>query len=73
VASKLGRNGALVYSISEIEASRRELCLRSVRLLAGRSAFEKGQTYADHSRLLDKKAGYDLVGLVTGTWAAKQP
>ena len=73
MAIKLGRNGALVYSISEIEASRRELCLRSVRLLAGRSAFEKGQTYADHSRLLDKKAGYDLVGLVTGTLAAKQP
>jgi uncharacterized membrane-anchored protein len=73
IAIKLGRNGALVYSISEIEPSRRELCLRSVRLLAGRSAFEKGQTYADHSRLLDKKAGYDLVGLVTGTWAAAQP
>lgn len=72
VAIKLGRNGALVYSISEIDISRRELCLRSVRLLAGRSAFEKGQTYADHSRLLDKKAGYDLVGLVTGTWAAAQ-
>jgi len=72
-AIKLGRSGALVYSISEIDPSRRELCLRSVRLLAGRSAFEKGQTYADRSRLLDKKAGYDLVGLVTGTWAATQP
>jgi uncharacterized membrane-anchored protein len=72
-AIKLGRSGALVYSISEIDPSRRELCLRSVRLLAGRSAFEKGQTYADRSRLLDKKAGYDLVGLVTGTWAAAQP
>jgi len=73
MAIKLGRNGALVYSISEIDPSRRELCVRTVRLLAGRSAFEKGQTYADRSRLLDKKAGYDLVGLVTGTWAATQP
>lgn len=72
-AIKLGRSGALVYSISEISPARRELCVRTVRLLAGRSAFEKGQTYADRSRLLDKKAGYDLVGLVTGTWAAAQP
>jgi uncharacterized membrane-anchored protein len=70
IAIKLGRSGALVYSISEIDPSRRELCLRSVRLLAGRSAFEKGQTYADRSRLLDRKAPYDLVGLVTGSWAA---
>lgn len=71
-AIKLGRNGALVYSISEIDPSRRELCLRSVRLLAGRSAFEKGRTYADRSRLLDKKADYDLVALVTGNISAAQ-
>ena len=70
---RLGRAGVLMFSVVDTVPSRRELCLRSVRLLAGRSAFEKGQTYADHSRLLDKKAGYDLVGLVTGTWAAKQP
>ncbi|HEU4663173.1 MAG TPA: DUF2167 domain-containing protein [Dokdonella sp.] len=69
---RLGRSGALVFSISDALPSQRELCLRSVRLLAGRSSFERGQTYADRSRLLDRKAGYDLVALVTGTAAAAQ-
>lgn len=67
-AVRLGRSGVLAFSITGIAPSRRELCLRSVRLLAGRSSFEPGQTYADRSRLLDRKATYDLVALVTGTW-----
>ncbi|MGN6519347.1 MAG: DUF2167 domain-containing protein [Dokdonella sp.] len=69
---RLGRTGALMFSISDTGVARRELCLRSVRLLAGRSSFERGQTYADRSRLLDRKAKYDLVGLVTGAFATTQ-
>jgi uncharacterized membrane-anchored protein len=68
-AIKLGRGGALMYSIEEVGASRQELCLRAVRLAAGRSRFNEGQTYADYSRLFDAKADFDLVGLVTGEFA----
>jgi uncharacterized membrane-anchored protein len=68
-AIKLGRGGALMYSIMEAGASRQELCLRSVRLAAGRSRFNEGQAYADYSRLFDAKADFDLVGLVTGEFA----
>ncbi|HEY6942673.1 DUF2167 domain-containing protein [Dokdonella sp.] len=67
---RLGRSGALVFTIADALPSQRELCLRSVRLLAGRSSFERGQAYADRSRLLDRKAKYDLVALVTGTFAS---
>jgi uncharacterized membrane-anchored protein len=72
-AVKLGRRGALIYSITDIALTRRELCLRSVRLLAGRSRFEQGHTYDDHSRLLDHKADYDLVALMTGSHTLAQP
>ena len=69
---RLGRDSALLYSVTEMAVPQRELCLRAVRLMAARSGFEKGKTYTDRSRLLDKKAPYDLVGLVTGSWAAAQ-
>jgi uncharacterized membrane-anchored protein len=61
-----------MFSVVDTAPSQRELCLRSVRLLAGRSSFEPGQTYADRSRLLDRKAKYDLVALVTGSFATMQ-
>jgi uncharacterized membrane-anchored protein len=67
-AVKLGRRGALAYSISETGTQNQELCLRSVRLAAGRSSFDAGHAYADHSRLLDHKATYDLIALVTGAF-----
>jgi len=69
---RLGRSGVLLFSVVDTVPARRELCLRSVRLLAGRSSFEPGQTYADRSRLLDRKAKYDLVALVTGSFATMQ-
>jgi len=65
-AARLGRRGALLYSIGDVAASRRELCLRSVRLLAGRTGYAHGETYADRSGVTDRKAAYDLAGLVTG-------
>ncbi len=68
-AIKLGRGGALMYSIVEVATSRQELCLRSVRLAAGRSRFNEDQAYADYSRLFDKKSDFDLVDLVNGEFA----
>lgn len=65
-AARLGRRGTLLYSIGDVAASRRELCLRSVRLLAGRTGYVHGEAYADRSSLTDRKAAYDLAGLVTG-------
>lgn len=65
-AARLGRRGALVYSIGDVAASRQELCLRSVRLLAERTGYARGEAYADRSGLDDRKAAYDLAGLVTG-------
>jgi uncharacterized membrane-anchored protein len=66
-AAKLGRRGAFQYTVSDVAKSRQELCLRSVRLAAARTTFAEGETYADHSRLFDHKARYNLAGFVTGT------
>jgi uncharacterized membrane-anchored protein len=71
-AVKLGRSGAIVYSINEIDTQRQELCLRSVRLASTRTTFAAGQTYEDHSSLLDQRAKFDLVALVTGAIGSKQ-
>jgi uncharacterized membrane-anchored protein len=72
-AAKLGRSGALLFSILEVGMRRQELCLRSVRLAAGRTQFDRGQTYADHSGLFDRKAKYDLADVVTGEAALRVP
>lgn len=70
-ALKLGRHGVLLFSILEVGVERRELCLRSVRMAAARTRFEPGQTYADHSRLFDRKASYDLAAVVSGAAALR--
>lgn len=72
-AAKLGRGGALLFSILEVGTPRQELCLRTVRLAAGRAAFERGQTYTDHSSLFDRKAKYDLAAVVSGEAALRSP
>ena len=73
-AVKLGRGGALQYSISAMEPRRQELCLRAVRLVAGSSRFGEDRGYADYSRLFDTKAPFDLVDLVTGRhWLPQEP
>ena len=70
-ALKLGRHGVLLFSILEVGLPRRELCLRSVRLAVGRTRFEPGHAYADHSRLFDRKAAYDLAAVVSGAAALR--
>lgn len=67
-AIKLGRGGALQYSISSMEPRRQELCLRAVRLAAGSSRFDDDRAFADYSRLFDSKSPFDLVDLVTGRY-----
>lgn len=68
-AAKLGRGGVLVFSILEVGLARREVCLRSVRLAAGRTVFDAGQSYDDHSWLFDRRARYDLAAVVSGAAA----
>lgn len=65
-AAKLGRGGVLRFSIVGVDAGRRELCLRSVRVAAGRTAFARGHAYADHWWLFDRTAEYDLAAVVSG-------
>jgi uncharacterized membrane-anchored protein len=72
-AAKLGRRGVLLFSVLEVGTKRQELCLRSVRLAAGRIAFDQGQAYADYSRLFDRKAKYDLAAVVSGAAALQEP
>jgi len=66
-AARLGRRGALVFSMVPAPLSREELCLRAVRLPAARATFQRGETYADQ-RMFDPKADYDLTDLVTGAY-----
>jgi len=69
-AIQLGRKGAVFFSIVDAATKRQELCLRSVRMLAAHAHFGPGQTYADHSRTLDRNAPYTLTDLVTGAYLA---
>lgn len=70
-AVQLGRKGSVLFTIEDMAASREELCLRSVRLLAAHVHFGVGQTYAEHSRMLDRNAPYTLTDLITGDYGAK--
>ena len=72
-AVQLGRKGAVFFSIVDAATQRQELCLRSVRMLAAHAHFGPGQTYADHSGALDRKAPYTLTDLVTGEYFADHP
>lgn len=65
-AVKLMRGGYMQYTISDIAVSRRELCLRTVRLAAARTVPASGKGYADHSSFFDRKAKFDLAAIVTG-------
>lgn len=72
-AVKLGRSGALLYSIASMALERRELCLRAVRLVAGSSRFNGNRAFADYSRLFDTKSPFDLVDIVTGRHWLPEP
>jgi len=72
-AARLGRRGALAFTIDGMAVPRQELCLRSVRLAAARTSFVDGENYGDYSSLLDRKAKYDLAAFVTGTALLAKP
>lgn len=72
-AIRLGRGGALQFSIQGMAPARQELCLRAVRLAAASSRFLEDRAYADYSRLFDKKSRFDLVDLVTGRHLLRDP
>src|SRR5690606_39231476 len=65
-AVKLGRGGALMFTVASMEPQRHELCLLAVRLAAGSSRFEHNHASADYSRLFDSKSPIDLVDIVPG-------
>lgn len=65
-AAKLTRKGYFMYSITDVARTRQELCLRTVRLAAARTAPASGEAYADHSSFFDHKAKFDLAAIVTG-------
>lgn len=71
-ALQLGRKGVALLSISSIDPTRQELCLRSVRMLAAHVQFGRGQEYADHSRMLDRSAPYALGDLISGAFIDKR-
>ncbi len=65
-AVKLTRKGYFMFSITDVAKTRQELCLRTVRLAAARTAPASGKAYADHSSFFDHKAKFDLAAIVTG-------
>jgi uncharacterized membrane-anchored protein len=72
-AVKLGRHGALTFGITDLTLQRQELCLRSVRLAAARTAFSAGHAYTDHWRFFDAAAKYELADLITGAAMLPRP
>lgn len=71
-ALRLGRHGAVRFSLHAMPASRHELCVRAARLLAGALTFADGKAYDDWSRFRDSAAPYSARDLVTGRWTTLQ-
>ncbi|MBK6726906.1 MAG: DUF2167 domain-containing protein [Xanthomonadales bacterium] len=59
-AIKLGKEAQVWYRMREQFVGSRELCLRSVRLMAAKTQFAADSTYADYTWLVDDSSGYDL-------------
>ena len=59
-AIKLGKEAQLWFRMREQFEGARELCTRSVRLMAAKTQFVSGAGYADYTWLIDDSAGFDL-------------
>lgn len=59
-AIKLGKEAQLWFRMREQFEGARELCTRSVRLMAAKTQFASGAGYADYTWLVDDSAGFDL-------------
>lgn len=57
---KLGKEAQVWYRMREQFEGTRELCQRSVRLMAARTRFGAGTAYGDYTWLVDDSSGYDL-------------
>jgi hypothetical protein len=57
---KLGKEAQIWFRMREQFEGSRELCVRSVRLMAARTQFGSDATYADYTWLLDDSSGFDL-------------
>jgi hypothetical protein len=59
-AIKLGKESQIWFRMREQFDGARELCLRSVRLLAGRTSYVSGAAYADYTWPVDDNSGFSL-------------
>lgn len=59
-AIKLGKEAQVWFRMREQFEGARELCTRSVRLMAAKTQFVSGAGYADYTWLVDDSAGFDL-------------
>ncbi|HWT16967.1 MAG TPA: DUF2167 domain-containing protein [Patescibacteria group bacterium] len=59
-AIKLGKEAQIWFRMREQYEGARELCTRSVRLMAAKTQFANGAGYADYTWLVDDSAGFDL-------------
>jgi hypothetical protein len=59
-AIKLGKEAQVWFRMREQFEGARELCTRSVRMMAARTRFVAGAGYADYTWLVDDAAGFDL-------------
>lgn len=57
---KLGKESQVWFRMREQFEGARELCVRSVRMMAAKTTFEPGQGYGDYTWLMDDSAGFDL-------------
>ncbi len=63
-AVRLARRGVLWFTIESIAASRQELCLRTVRLMADRAVFDERYRHRDYNSTTDRKAEKSINQLV---------
>lgn len=59
-AIKLGKEAQIWFRMREQFDGARELCTRSVRLMAAKTQFVSGAGYGDYTWPMDDNAGYDL-------------
>ncbi len=65
-AMKPTREGVLQFHVEFMEERRSELCLRSVRLMAQSTRFDRDWGWNDYSFFRDSRSGSDLADLVSG-------
>jgi len=63
-AIKLGKEAQIWFRMREQFDGARELCTRSVRLMAAKTRFVSGAGYGDYTWLVDDSAGFDLGAVI---------